>query len=66
MAFFQNHCILEKLETRKMISKGHECGGLYHLDLDSKPVACSSFVFAFDQHYWLGHLSLQVLKLLVS
>jgi len=56
------HCVFQELETRKTIGTRRECGGLYYLDLDSKPVACSSFAFAFDQHCWLGHPSLQTLN----
>jgi len=36
-------------------------GGLYYLNLDSKPVACSSSITNFDQHCRLGHPPLQVL-----
>jgi len=47
---------------RKTIDTGREYSELYYLNLDSKLVACLSFVYAFDQHCWLGHLSLQYLK----
>ena len=42
-----------------------ECDRLYYLDIDFKPIACSSYVFTFNLHCWSGHPSLQVLKLLV-
>jgi len=45
-----------------MIGTWRKCGRSYYLDLDSKPLACSNFVYAFDQYYWLGHPSLQALK----
>ena len=57
MILFPTHCEFQELGTRKTIGV---YGGLY-----SKQVACSTFVFAFDQQCRLGYSSLQVLKLLV-
>jgi len=42
-----------------MIDTWHECDRLYYLDLDPKSVACSISISAFDEHYLLGHSSLQ-------
>ena len=58
MIFFLKHCLFQKLRTRNTIGTGCECGELYYLKMDSKSIAYSSFVSAFDQHYRLGGIHL--------
>ena len=49
--------------TKKIISKGHELGGLYILDTQiPKFIACSGAVTPFEAHCRLGHPSFPILK----
>ena len=31
ITFFPNHCLFQNLLTKKIVGRGHECGGLYYL-----------------------------------
>ena len=56
----------KSLKQEKTIHTWRECGELYYLNLDPKPVASSSHVYTFDQHCLLEYPSLRTLKLLLS
>ena len=45
ISFFPDHCLIQDLSTKRIISRGHEFGSLYILETDvSKSFACSEVV----------------------
>ena len=63
ISFFPDFCLFQDLMTKQIISRGHESGGLYILDLKvPRPIACSGVTTPFETHCRLGHLSLPLLK----
>ena len=45
VSFFPNHCLIQDLSTKQIISRGRESGGLYILETEVlKSVACSEVV----------------------
>ncbi|GAA0150909.1 hypothetical protein LIER_09744 [Lithospermum erythrorhizon] len=54
---------MSDLMSNEIISRGHECGGLYMLDMSKPtPLACSSVTSPYEAHCRLGHPSLSSLK----
>ena len=48
---------------KQIISRGHESGGLYILDLAVlRPITCSGVTIPFETHCRLGYPSLPLLK----
>ena len=60
ISFFPNYCLIQ---TKRIIDRGCESGGLYILDREvPKYVACSRVLTPFKLHYRLGHPSLSLFK----
>ena len=63
ISFFPDHCLIQDLSTKWIISRGHESGGLYILEAEvPKSVSCCGIVTPFELHSRLGHPFLCVLK----
>ena len=60
ISFFPNYCLIQ---TKRIIDRGHESGGLYILNREvPKSVACSRVLTPFKLHHRLGHPSLSLFK----
>ncbi|KAL0285929.1 UNVERIFIED_CONTAM: Retrovirus-related Pol polyprotein from transposon RE2 [Sesamum angustifolium] len=63
VTFYPSYCVIQDLQTRRMIGTGHERGGLYFLDITPHVDARALFasISPLQWHSRLGHPSLPIL-----
>lgn len=65
--FFSNHCVIQDLMKKQIISKANISYGFYILNTwVSWSIVCSNVISPFEVHYQLRHLSLPTLKKICS